>query len=185
MSIPNSDGAGPARGERPLAVLRRREPVADVGPTLAIRGSNDGKAASHRVAHGEAVALVPEGEAVIECAGVAAGELVRPGSPGVPSLIDAGPIAGSGGEQIRDALAHPFDIAELEAVRARHHAAAPALAAVGGDREGPTDATGPGDPIAHGADRLETIGGAACLRNQLGAAGRTIATPIAIAMGCA
>ena len=46
----------------------------------AVGGAHHGEAAGHRVAHGEAAARVPEGEAVVERAGVAVGELERPGA---------------------------------------------------------------------------------------------------------
>ena len=67
----------------------------------AVAGRQDAELPVHRVAHGEAVAAVEEGEAVVERLGVGVAEGLRPGRSAVVGAVDAGGLALADGQRPR------------------------------------------------------------------------------------
>src|SRR5581483_5516998 len=145
---------------------------ADVLPVGAVGGAQIGENSVDGIAVGNATARGPEGEAIVERAGILVGELDGPVGAAVDGFVDAkvtGSI-GSDREEIGHAIADALHITELQTLGSGDNAGAPVVAAVGGDDKCATASRGPDDAGIHGADRDQALSSAAVLRSERGLA---------------
>ncbi len=109
----------------------------------------------HRVAHGEAVPAVEEGEAVVEGPRVGVAEGLGPGRPAVVGAVDPGRLALADGEHHGPAGVERLHVPELQLAGARRRDVPPGGAAVGGGEDGAPGARHPGGVAADGGEAPE------------------------------
>jgi hypothetical protein len=80
---------------------------------------------------------------------------------GVSGFVDAGLLAGAGGEQVGLARAEGFDVAEVEFLCAGNLGGSPGLAVVGGAKVGAVGAACPNDARRDGTDAAQVFNRAA------------------------
>jgi hypothetical protein len=131
----------------------------------AVFGGFDDEVAVDGVAEEDTVLFVGEGDGVPEALGVGVGAEELPGGAAVAGAVEAGFLAGAGGEQDGAASVEGFDIPEVEGFGAGDGAALPG-GAVGGEQDGAAGAAGPGGAGVDGSEAAEAGVDAAGLGNR-------------------